>query len=268
MGLGLIDQGSAERIEVGVRRRNPRQGWPDNIQGEALGGALEPRGEAGGLGRRRQGLGDQRATHGIAGRGRRHHRKVQGELGRLRDTDRRADQVIYIQRQMRGLAQARARRNIEGYGHHNPAFVAIVHDWPERQSPGRRPDDLPRAPALGKGPGQAGRLAGVTGIAPIGVPSGVQILGHGDPHPAARAGAAGLGDQGSARMRAAGNLRAGAGRADEQADQHKKRRESFHEGLLYATGRPKVTLAPASGPRGLILPAARLPDVLWGRRAL
>ena len=141
-----------------------------------------PRREGGGQARR-LGRGVQRRLDGRGpgriGRGGRGHRQGEGQVGALRHADLLADQVIRPSLERDGLTDLGVLWRGERHRQQHLALIAVVHQRRQRQLLGRRPDDVAGGPARRQGPGQGRGLAGIAGIAPVGVPAWLDHLAQG-----------------------------------------------------------------------------------------
>ena len=96
-------------------------------------------------------------------------------------------------------------------------FIAVIHEGADRQAFGCGPLQGIRLPARGQGPINAGGLADIAGIDPIGMPTGADILFQRHSQRTARLGAGLLGDQARLHMRRGIFLRPGRrGESQEQ----------------------------------------------------
>ncbi len=173
LGLGLVDDAGGEGVEIDLPDGGAVQRRAEHRQLHHA--ALEAHGALQGwpLGRRGQGRGDG----GVGGdRGRCGDRQAQLQGRVLGHADVLADQDRDGGLQRRGLAHRRGLGRGDRDRQPHLAFVAVVHQGPDGQALGRRPHDVACRPAGRQRPGQLGRLAGVAGIAPIGVPAGPDLL--------------------------------------------------------------------------------------------
>ncbi len=100
----------------------------------------------------------------------RQHRHRQVQRGGFRDADVVADQPVGHRLQLQGAAGLGIGRCGEAQRQQQVVFIAVVDQGPDGQAARRRPFDRPDLGAGGQGPGQRGRQARITRIAPIGVP--------------------------------------------------------------------------------------------------
>lgn len=217
----MVDGAGIEGEEVGVGEVHAFHGRTGDRQGDPLTLPGEDSVEAGGGGSVGQRLGDGRAPLGVrlgqaVGDG-----KGDGEDGVLGHADVGADQERYGGLQGHGLTGPGAGRDHDRHGQQHLVVIAVVHQRAGRLARGGGPDDVARAPPGGQGPDDARGVAGVAGIAPIGVPALVDLLAQSDVGGGARRDALVAGHQLGLDMAGVDRLgRSGEGRQQDQCGQN------------------------------------------------
>ncbi|OIQ66012.1 hypothetical protein GALL_524240 [mine drainage metagenome] len=191
----MVDEVALKGIEIGL-------GDIRALEGGARHGERDPGGphgehgvETSGLGRVSQGLGDPgtpgRIDLGLA----RGDRQGQGQVGVFRHADIGADQHggHGLQGDHRPRPGGAGRR--DGDRQQDLVLIAIVHQGTGGVTAGGGPDNVTGGEARRQGPVETGRLAGVAGIAPIGVPVLLDLLAQGDMNHTARRDPAAVGHQ-------------------------------------------------------------------------
>ena len=177
----MVDQAALEREEPCPIGLQPREGSARG--GEAQGATFEndAGGDAGGSGR---GLDDGLDLGAVAGIQRRPalaDREVEPQRQLVRHAHLvAAHQEQGADNQRQGGPRPGVSRNLDGNRQQNLAGVAVVHQVLETLAFGRRPDDVPGDHTGRQGPVQGGRAAGITRIAPIGMPARLYRLADGD----------------------------------------------------------------------------------------
>lgn len=122
-------------------------------------------------------------------------RQVEREAAFLGDTDLVADEPGRLRLESERLARPRRLRNGDRDRQNHAVLEAEVHQRLEREGLRGRPGDRPRARSTRERPLDAGRFAGIAGVAPVGMPARGDLLVECDVELLARLHRVALGDK-------------------------------------------------------------------------
>ena len=238
LGLGVVQDRGVERKEIGPRQvgafeRRARDGQPQRLAFDGVDG-----GEARGLRGGDQRSGDPVAPDRVGPGGGGDDRHLQRQTGVFRHAGQFADQEGGVRLQRHRGSDRRRGGNLDRDRQQHLARIAVVEQRPDRHAGRGRPDDLARLPAGGQRPFDRGRLAGIAGIAPVGMPALVDLLAQGDVDRPAGNRAALLGDQFGLQVAGVDRRGGGEGRPQQREDNGEGGEKAAHDPSIWRGPRP------------------------------
>ena len=173
----MIDDVAAIREEMRIARTG--YGGADEREERTAFLRANPRFDRARLGQARQRGINARLPFGIIGADRA-HRQRQRQIRLFRDADIAAHQPARVCTQRDRCARAQTARRDDFDREKNFAGIAVIHQHIDGDAFGRRELQRAGCEARRQGPRDFGGLAGVAGIAPIGVPALADLLAQND----------------------------------------------------------------------------------------